>query len=65
MATTERKIIRSVRTSEKWWVKAQRRAKKEGTTMSNVVAELVEGYANGMFSLPRTEKVYDGTNKPL
>lgn len=56
---TDRKSPRSVRVGDKAWELARKRAKKEGTTVSNAVSELVEGYAKGEYVLPQTVKVYD------
>jgi hypothetical protein len=49
---------RTFRCSEVMWERAKRRAAVEGTTMSDVARQLVEGYANGALSLPKITKAY-------
>ena len=43
---------RSYRVSDETFTAAKARAEREGYTMSNVTAMLVEGYAKGVFDLP-------------
>lgn len=48
---------RSFRVSEGAWEKAKRRAALEGTTMSAACGDLVEGYAEGYYTLPKKKIV--------
>lgn len=55
---SERMPARSVRVSDEAWAKAKRRASFEGLTVSNAVAQLVEGYGEGLIDPPKVQKVY-------
>jgi hypothetical protein len=55
--------VRSVRVSDEAWSAAQVRAAYEGRTMSEIVALLVSGYAQGQIQLPRVEMVYETAKK--
>lgn len=48
---------RSFRVSKKAWDQARLRATSEGTYMSSVCADLVEGYARGIYNLPERKLV--------
>lgn len=50
--------VRSVRVGETVWEKAKRRAALEGVTMSYVLSEIAEGYAEGSINLPRVTKTF-------
>lgn len=54
---------RSIRCSPEAWRKAQIRADKEGVTLTHVLREFVEGYANGELNLPKVVKVYNSPSK--
>lgn len=45
----------SVRTTESLWLSAKRRADSEGVTMGYMITELMEGYARGLMTLPKTK----------
>lgn len=49
---------RTARIGDPVWMKAQKRAAKDGVSMSQLMSTLVEGYAEGKISLPRVELVY-------
>lgn len=51
--------VRTARISDKIWLKARARARKDNVTMSTVINRLVEGYAKGAITLPRVQMVYD------
>lgn len=53
MTTRDRLPVRTARVSDATWTKAKARARREGTTMSQVVAVLVRGYATGALDLPQ------------
>lgn len=48
---------RSFRVAKKAWEQARIRATAEGTYMSSVCADLVEGYARGIYNLPERKIV--------
>ena len=50
---------RSVRVPEDAWGGAKRRAAYEGTTISNVVVLLLDGYAKGLLNLPKVTVQYE------
>ena len=50
--------VRSFRMSGSRWEKARRRAKYEGYSMSHIITTLVDGYAAGAISMPKTKVVY-------
>jgi len=52
---------RSVRVADEPWEAAKRRATFEGITMSNMAAQLIEGYGKGLIDLPKLQKVYTPT----
>ena len=52
---------RSIRVAEEPWALAKQRATFEGITMSNMAAQLIEGYGKGYIDLPKTQKVYGPT----
>lgn len=49
---------RSVRISDEVWDRARNRAAYEGTTVSHVIASLLEGYSKGLLNLPKVQVVY-------
>lgn len=49
---------RTSRISDPVWTKAQKRASKDGVSMSQLMNMLVEGYSEGKIDLPRVELVY-------
>lgn len=57
--------VRSVRVPEEAWEKARRRANYEGLTMSNVIAQIVDGYAAGLLDLPKHVITYQPARRPL
>lgn len=46
---------RSMRVEQSIWDKARERATAEGRSVSGVMADLLEGYARGVYELPRVE----------
>jgi hypothetical protein len=52
---------RSVRVADEPWDRARRRANYEGVTMSNMVAQLVDGYGKGLIDLPKVQISYTPT----
>jgi len=52
------KPVRSVRVEEAIWEQATRRARYEGTTMSEVLYLFARGYAEGLVNAPRRQIVY-------
>lgn len=50
-------LPRSVRVEEKIWALAKQRAAEEGVTVSRVMGDLLEGYARGVYELPKTQTV--------
>ena len=54
---------RSVRTPNDIWARAKGRATREGMVINRVIIELLEGYAQGVYRLPKrqveTVRVYD------
>jgi len=64
--TTRRRpptTTRSIRCTPESWRKAQIRADKEGVTLTHVLREFVEGYANGQLDLPKVIKVFKNPNE--
>lgn len=55
---------RSFRVSDEVWELAKQRAALDGATVSQVLAELTEGYARGAITRPRIEVVYAAPDKP-
>lgn len=55
---------RSIRCSDEAWEPAKRRANYEGVTMSNMAAQLIEGYGKGLIDLPKVQRVYQPTREP-
>lgn len=53
--------VRSIRVSDETWATARERAIREGFTISNVVALLVEGFALGAIDLPHVSVTYSQT----
>lgn len=49
---------RTSRISDPVWTKAQKRAAKDGVSMSQLMNMLVEGYSEGKISLPTVQLVY-------
>ena len=49
---------RSIRVGNEEWDRARRRANFEGLTLSNVAAQLIDGYGKGLINLPTVQKVY-------
>jgi hypothetical protein len=43
----------SVRTPNDTWARANARAKRDGVKMNRVIIELLEGYARGIYRLPK------------
>lgn len=54
---------RTARISDPIWKAAQKRAKKDGVSMSQLMSTLVEGYAKGKIDMPRVELVYEDKTK--
>lgn len=50
-------LPRSVRIPQNVWDKARQRATAEGTTITGAVTDLLEGYARGVYELPRVRTV--------
>lgn len=50
-------IPRSVRIPQNVWDIARKRATEEGTTITAAVTDLLEGYARGVYELPRVRTV--------
>lgn len=67
---TETTGSHSVRTPNDTWARSTARAVREGLTINRVIIELLEGYARGIYRLPKrqveTVRVYDqdGTLAP-
>lgn len=53
--------VRSVRVEDQLWARAQKRAKAERLTMSEVLHRFVEGYANGRINAPQVQTVFTNT----
>lgn len=56
--TSVAKSAHSVRTHDETWNRADRRAKAEGTNISAVINEILDGYGKNLIDLPKTQKVY-------
>lgn len=54
---------RSIRVSDETWERAKRRATYDGVTISHVGATLIEGYAQGLIDLPKTQVVFQPTRQ--
>lgn len=50
-------LTRSYRIEEKLYDAARSRAKNEETNINQVISNLVEGYARGVYELPRVHTV--------
>lgn len=55
---------RSIRVGDEAWERAKRRANYEGVTMSNMAAQLIDGYGKGFINLPKHQVVYEPTAQP-
>jgi len=59
---TETTASHSVRSPNDTWGRATGRARREGQTINRVIVELLEGYARGVYRLPKrkveTVRVY-------
>ena len=53
--------VRSVRVEDQLWARAQKRAKSEGLTMSEVLHRFTEGYASGRINAPQVLTVFTNT----
>jgi hypothetical protein len=58
----ERKAAHSIRTTDSRWAAAKRRADADGTTVSEVMDELLDGYGRGLINLPKITKTYVQTS---
>lgn len=56
--------VRSVRVDDELWEKARRRATYEGVTMSQVLYEFTQGYAEGLLNRPQRQMVYTPARAP-
>lgn len=56
-------IMRSYRIEEHVYKAARARAAEEGTNVSQVISNLVEGYARGVYELPRVKVVREFPGK--
>lgn len=56
---SSRTEVHSIRVKNGVWIKARKRAKKEGIAVSRVAGLLIEGYALGQIS-PRVELTFEG-----
>lgn len=63
MTTRDRLPVRTARVPDATWNKAKTRARRDGTTMSQVIAILVRGYATGALDLPTL--VYTPASEPI
>lgn len=50
-------LTRSYRVEDHVYAAARARATREGTSINQVIGNLVEGYARGVYELPRTKVV--------
>jgi hypothetical protein len=51
----QKKASHSVRVSDDLWASANRRCQLEGTTMNNMINQIMEGYARGLLNLPKVQ----------
>lgn len=56
-------LMRSYRVEDHVYNAARARATREGTTINQVINSLVEGYARGVYELPRTKVVREFPQK--
>lgn len=58
MTTDQKKEIhRSFRVSREVYESARRRAQEDGVSISSAITELLEGYANNIYQLPKKETI--------
>ena len=50
-------LTRSYRIEERFYKAARARADREGTSVNQVISNLVEGYARGIYELPKIKTV--------
>lgn len=55
--STKSMLTRSYRVEENVYRAARARATREGTNVNQVISNLVEGYARGVYELPKTKVV--------
>lgn len=56
-------LTRSYRVEEPVYKAARARATREGTSINQVISNLVEGYARGVYELPKTKVVREFPTK--
>ena len=65
---TETTASHSVRAPNDTWARSTGRARREGLTINRVIIELLEGYARGVYRLPKrqteTVRVYPVNQEP-
>lgn len=49
--------VRSIRITQEAWEGAKERARADGTTITAATADLLEGYARGVYQLPTVSVV--------